>query len=71
MISKEEFDKHCSYDISYDYTNDETQVVCIFSAGFLKEFPDKFYKERPEVAKSLVLEDLYNYVNNLLEGNNG
>ena len=58
----EKFLESCSFDMT-NMENKQTQIVCIFSAGYLKEYSSEFVKRNPSLAKELVASDLYNYLN--------
>ena len=61
-MSPEKFLEHCSFDFTETDRKNETQVVVIFSAGFLINYETDFVKKHPEVAKKLVAHNLYDYL---------
>jgi len=63
----EEFCECCSCD-EYDVTNNETQITVIFTAGMIREFSKVFYKANEEVAKRLIMHDLYDYLKERFNG---
>lgn len=58
----EEFLQHCSFDFSETDKKDETQIVVIFSQGFMTQHKSEFVKKHPELTKRLAAEPLYNYL---------
>lgn len=61
-MTPEKFLEHCSFDFTETDRTNETQVVVIFSAGFLINYESDFVKKHPEVAKKLVASNLYDYL---------
>ena len=61
-MTPEKFLEHCSFDFTETDRANETQVVVIFSAGFLINYESDFVKKHPEVAKKLVASNLYDYL---------
>lgn len=57
----EEFKKNCSFD--FEYRGNMTEIVVIFSSGFLKDYPSEFVRDNEELSKDLVASDLFNYLN--------
>jgi len=60
MADFEKFMEGCSFD--FDPNGDRTQVVAIFSQGFLRDYPTEFVESNPELVKALVAHDLYDYM---------
>ncbi len=58
----EKFLEHCSFDFSETDIENETQIIVIFSEGFMVCHNSEFVKNNPEVAKKLVAHDLYDYL---------
>lgn len=58
----EEFLEHCSFDFSETDKENETQVIVIFSQGFMSYHNCGFTKEYPELAKRLAAKTLYDYL---------
>lgn len=58
----EEFLEHSSFDFSETDKKDETQIVVIFSQGFMAYHNSDFVKKHTELAKRLAAEPLYNYL---------
>lgn len=56
----DEFMECCSFD--FEPKGDKTQVVAIFSQGFLMDYSTELVKSNPEITKTLVAHDLYNYI---------
>lgn len=65
----EEFLEHCSFDFSETDRADQTQIVVIFSEGFMTYHNSEFVDNCREVAKTLVAHNLYDYLTK--EFNNG
>ena len=67
MISYEEFEKMCACSVEESPNNlsDSVQVLAIFSTGYLDEYHKDFERLHPDVAKSLTLHKLYDYVKEL------
>lgn len=60
MADFEKFMECCSFD--FEPKGDKTQVVAIFSQGFLRDYPTEFVESNPELVKALVAHDLYDYM---------
>lgn len=63
----EEFCQYCSCD-GYDVVDNKTEITVIFSAGMIREFSKEFYKANEEVANRLTMHDLYDYLEELFNG---
>lgn len=62
----EEFCDCCSCDM--EDMGDQTQILVIFSAGNMKKFSKQFVKANTDVAKKLVMHELYEYVREQFNG---
>lgn len=60
MPDFEKFMEACSFD--FNPNGDRTQVVAIFSQGFLRDYSTEFVKSNPDLVKALVAHDLYDYM---------
>lgn len=56
----DEFMENCSFD--FEPKGKETQVVVIFSQGYLKDFNSDLVKTNPDVVKMLIAHELYGYI---------
>lgn len=67
MISYEEFEKLCSASVSEspEPYSKKTQVMVIFSSGYLDEYDKNFERLHPDVAKTLTTHKLYDYIKEL------
>ena len=57
----DEFETCCSMD-TYDFEDGTTDVTVIFSQGFIKKYSTEFVRSNPEVCKTLVASDIWNYL---------
>ncbi len=69
MISYEEFEKFCACSVDEVPDNHKVQVLAIFSSGYVDEYDKDFERLHPDVAKSLTLHKLYDYVKTLFASN--
>lgn len=62
FVDFDKFLEHCSFDFSETDKKDETQIVVIFSQGFMTYHNSDFVKMHPEMAKRLAAKTLYDYL---------
>lgn len=62
----EEFCENCSFDFTKEFGR--TNVLVIFSQGFIKDFDSNFVESNREVAKTLTSHDLYDYLKEQFNG---
>ncbi len=65
----EQFVEHCSFDAVEE--DGQTKIICIFSAGFIREFSNGFVDGHEDFAHKLTAHDLYDYLSNMEENTNG
>ena len=61
MTFEEFVEQHCNFDFS-DTNRSTTNVMCLFSSGFRKEYSTEFYETHPDIAQRLVAYELYGYL---------
>lgn len=62
----EEFCECCSCDM--EKIADKTQILVIFSSGVMKKFSTAFVDANTDVAKRLVMHELYGYIKEQFNG---